>query len=584
MTMTVDEQTHAAARLAGLRGWMAAQGVDGLLLTTADAHQSENPPDHDRSLCWLTGFTGSLGQALVLPDAAVLFVDGRYQAQARQEVPSDLWQIAHLHDTPPATWPAAQGLRIGFDPMLWTVDQQRSLARGPRMVPLPNDPFQAIWNDRPAPPRGKIRSMTSPDRTDKLGEIGARLRKEGIDLWAATRPDDIAWLFDIRGSDVEMNPLALSFALIAADGTAEWFVDAEKLSSDPPTGVSAYPMTAFLPRLALRAANLTVGLDPAFAPVAVADCITTAGGTVREQPDPVMLRKACKSPVELAGYRRAHLADAVAWARFLAWLDTAVPTRAASGDPVTECEAADAILTMRRAESGFLEPSFATISAAGPNAAMCHYSPSRERDMPILPDMLFLLDSGGQYLDGTTDATRTVAFGPQSATRRAAATAVLRGFLALSMARFPTGTFPHQLDALARAPLWAMGLDYDHGTGHGVGHNLLVHEYPHRFGKRANPFRLEPGNIMTIEPGYYRDGDYGLRVENQVELVAAGEGFCAMEPLTLVPIDLSFTERADLSQGERTWLNAYHTRVRDSLMSLVPEEVRDWLTRMTRPI
>lgn len=587
MTTTgTEERVTERARLAALRTWIQAQGLDGLLLTTADAHQSENPPDHDQTLRWLTGFTGSLGHALVLQDEAVLFVDGRYQVQARQQVDLALWTIAHLEDSPAETWPGAQGKAIGYDPMLWTASRRGRLARKLALVPLRSDPFQALWNDRPAPPKGRVRQVHGMDvtATEKLGQVAQGLRADDIDLWVTTRPDDIAWLFNIRGSDVPMNPVALSCALIGSDGKAEWFIDADKLQEAVPPGVAVLPRDSFLEHLSQRAPGRTIGMDPAFAPAAVADTITEAGGHLRERDDPIMLIKARKSPAELAGYRTVHQADAIAWVRFLSWLTVAVPQRAALGTPVTECEAAERILSLRGADPGFLECSFGTISAAGPNAAMCHYAPSPEHDMPILPDMLYLLDSGGQYLGGTTDATRTLAFLPQPDNRRAAATAVLRGFLSLSMARFPKGTFPHQLDALARAPLWAIGLDYDHGTGHGVGHNLLVHEYPHRFGRQANSFGLEPGNIMTIEPGYYREGEYGIRVENQVELIEEPDGFCSMLPQTLIPIDLSYIDIAALSRAEIQWLNAYHAQVRERLAPHLPETDRVWLLAATAAV
>jgi len=587
MTTTgTEDRTTFRARLTALRTWIQGQGLDGLLLTTADVHQSENPPDHDQTLRWLSGFTGSLGHALVSQDEAVLFVDGRYQVQARQQLDLELWKIAHLENSPAETWPGAQEKTIGYDPMLWTANQRRSLARKLALVPLRSDPFQALWNDRPAPPKGRVRQVEGLDLSvsEKLGQVARGLQTSGIDLWVTTRPDDIAWLFNIRGSDVPMNPVALSCALIGSDGTAEWFIDADKLKDVAPAGLTVLPQARFLDRLRERAPDQTIGMDPAFAPAAVADAVAESGGQLREQDDPIMLLKARKSPAELAGYRTAHHADAIAWVRFLAWLTAAAPQRAALGTPVTECEAADRILSLRRAHPSFLECSFATISAAGPNAAMCHYAPSPEHDMPILPEMLYLLDSGGQYLEGTTDATRTLAFLPQSDDRRKTATAVMRGFLSLSMARFPKGTFPHQIDALARAPLWTLGLDYDHGTGHGVGHNLLVHEYPHRFGQRPNAFGLEPGNIMTIEPGYYREGDYGIRVENQVELIEEPDGFCTMRPMTLVPIDLSFIDISALTRAEVLWLNAYHAQVRDSLAPHLPEADRVWLLAATAAV
>ena len=589
--------TPSRVRLAALRGWMKTSSLDGYLVTSADAHQSEDCPDHDRTLRWLTGFSGSLGRALVLADRAILFVDGRYQVQASQQVDLELWEIVHLLHTPPEDWIAAHGagLKIGFDPMLWTVNQAQALRRrlnaaNAQLVPRADDPFDAIWTDRPAPPCAPVREMSEAlageSGAHKRGRLREHLAAESIAVWVESRPDEIAWLLNMRGSDIPMHPVPLSFALIPAEGPMEWFVAPEKIQDatiDP--DVTVFPYSALADRTRALGAELhNAGLDPGFAPDALALMLTEAGVSLVEQSDPIMSMKAVKNPAELDGYRNAHIADGAAWVNFLAWLDREVPLRAAAGNPVTECEAAETATRFRAEQDGFLEASFTPIAAAGSNAAMCHYAPTPGYDAPILPDGLFLLDSGGQYRGGTTDATRTVAFGPVSTAQRKTATAVLRGFLDLSMARFPTGTFPHQLDALARAPLWALDLDYDHGTGHGVGHNLLVHEHPHRFGPRANSFPLVPGNIMTIEPGYYAEGQYGLRIENQVELVEVSPGFCAMTPLTLVPIDLSFMDIGALSDVQRGWLDAYHDRVRSVLLDRVAPDARAWLIERTQPI
>lgn len=574
-------------RITALRGWMDSKGLDGFLLTTADAHQGEDPPDHNRALRWLTGFSGSLANAVVTADRAVLFVDGRYLVQAAQQLDRSVWEIAHLHDYPPSRWLAenAVGSRIGFDPMLWTVAQARTL---PGLIAA-DDPFVAIWPDRPAPPLGPVREMpemlAGETGAAKRARLRAALAGAGVDLWVETRPDDIAWTLNLRGSDVPMHPVPLSFALFPAAGPVEWFIAPEKLSGIAlPPDVVAQRTGGLIERLAALAAGARVGLDPVFAPEALGAVIRAAGGTVVEMADPITAMKALKTPAELAGYREAHIADGAAWVEFLAWLSTEVPKRAVAGKPISESEAAARIGAFRHAQPGYLEPSFTAIAAAGSNAAMCHYAPVPGEDAPILPDRLFLLDSGGQYRGGTTDATRTVAFGPVPAHIRVAATAVLRGFLALSMARFPVGTFPHQLDALARVPLWALALDYDHGTGHGVGHNLLVHEHPHRFGKRANPFPLEPGNVMTIEPGYYAEGEFGLRIENQVEVVADGAGFAMFRPLTLVPIDLSLFELAGFTEAELHWIDAYHARVWEVLEPCLSKATRIWLRAATEAV
>lgn len=383
-----------------------------------------------------------------------------------------------------------------------------------------------------------------------------------------------------------MNPVPLSFLLLDADGRAEWFVDSGKLATVDVSllttggGLAISSPVDFLPRLAVRAAGRAVVIDTDFVPAAVAQAIRAAGGRLVEEADPITLAKALKTESELQGYRDCHLQDGVAMVEFLAWLQE----RVATGRPPSELHAEECLLGLRSARPGFLEASFRTISAAGANAAMCHYTASPRSDAMLVTTAPYLVDSGGQYTTGTTDVTRTVMSGPASEEMRLAYTAVLQGFIALHDARFPAGTMGHQLDVLARLPLWRLGLDYDHGTGHGVGCNLLVHEYPHRFAKKANPYGLVPGNIMTIEPGFYRAGSFGMRIENQVEVVADGPGFCRFSALTLVPIDLAMVDSQVLSPREISWIDRYHDRVRDRLCDLVSTNARDYLIRATRPL
>ena len=600
MTSSSPSLSHAD-RLTALRGWMADEGIDAYLVSSADAHQSEDCPDHDRCLFWLTGFSGSLGRALVLKERAVIFVDGRYQVQAGRQVETRLWQIAHLHQTPPGRWiaehaapSASKPLRVGYDAMLWSVNQANDLRKalascGAELIAL-SDPFDAIWADRPQAPLGAVRVM--PDAlagltsTDKLAMIREDMQESQIDLWVESRPDEIAWLLNRRGSDTPMHPVPLSFALIPEAGPVEWFIAPEKLSGDALAGldVTVSEPAQFLASLEAAAKGRQVGFDPFFAPDAVARAAQGAGADLVPRDNPIMLRKARKTPAELKCYRDAHHADGIAWVEFCHWLSSEVPARAANGNPIRECEAGAQINRFREGRAGYLEPSFKPISAVGPNAAMCHYNPTPGQDGALLPGSVYLLDCGGQYESGTTDATRSFAFGTCPEPLKGAATAVLKGFLSLSMARFPKGTFPHQLDALARMHLWQLGLDYDHGTGHGVGHNLLVHEYPHRLGKLPNCFGLEPNNIMTIEPGYYLEDGFGLRVENQVEVVGDADGFCHFEPLTLVPIDLSLFTLDTLSAAEIAWLDAYHARVRAALLDDVSAASRGWLIANTEPI
>ena len=586
-------------RLAALRVWMQKHGVQAYLVTSADAHQSEDCPDHDRTLAWLTGFSGSLGRALIFADRAVLFVDGRYQVQAAQQVDQSLWSIAHLNKTPPETVLAecTSPLSVGYAAMLWSVNQVKMVSTeitplGHRLIPVAHDPFDDIWADRPASPCGVLRQM--PDAVagetgaSKRGRLRARLRALGLGAWVMTRPDDIAWLTNTRGSDIAMHPVPLSFAILPSEGPMIWAIHPDKIdqgnvSLDP--DVKQIAPAGFLDHVTQISNNNRIGLDPAFAAHAVEDAIVVGGGTAVHMDDPVTVMKAAKNAVELAGYRDAHLKDGLAWTTFMAWLSDAVPARFDAGRPVTECEAADKVLALRAAQEGFLEASFNSISAAGSNAAMCHYAPNREDEVPVVPTDLYLLDSGGQYANGTTDATRTLAFADLPDETRQICTAVLKGFIGLSNARFPDGSFPHQLDALARAPLWALGLDYDHGTGHGVGHNLLVHEFPQRFGKLANAYPLHPGHIMTIEPGYYLEGQFGLRIENQVEVIADPDapGYLRFAPLTCAPIPLSLFDLAALSDAECAWLDAYHADVRARLSGQLSQEASDWMMAQTEP-
>lgn len=581
-------------RLGLLRAEIAVRGLDGLVVPRTDAYQSEITAPHDDCLRYLTGFTGSAGVVVVMAHRAVIFVDGRYQVQVRREVDMGLYDVEHLHDAPPETWLRANvraPMRIGVDPMRVNHAFFGRLAAacadaGAELVALSSDPFEAIWPDRPPPPLGPVRWV--PDErvgeraAEKQARIAEGLRRAGADFLVETQPDNIAWLLNVRGSDVPMNPVPHSFLVLRNDGRTEWFVDRRKLGNERMPGLEEITVSepqAFLPRLGDLAAGSVALIDPDFVPAGVGQAVVQAGGRLVEATDPVTVAKARKNAVELQGFRDCHVEDGIAQVEFLAWLSGAV-----ANGPVRELEAEARLHDFRATRPGFLEESFRTISAAGPNAALCHYASAPETDIEIGPDAPYLVDSGGQYETGTTDATRTVIFGPASAPVRAAYTAVLKGFVGLCSARFPQGTCGHQLDALARLPLWAIGLDYDHGTGHSVGHNLLVHEYPHRFAKKANPHGLVPGNIMTIEPGYYEAGAFGIRIENEVEVVAAGPGFCRFEALTLVPIDLGPVDHAALSPAEVAWIDDYHRRVWDRLGQLVSAEARDWLREVTRPV
>ncbi|MGK9172795.1 aminopeptidase P family protein [Yokenella regensburgei] len=580
--------------LTALRTLLAAMDVDGMIVPRADAYQSEDCAPHDDKLAWLTGFTGSAGLALVLRDRALIFVDGRYQVQVRNEVDTNDFEIHHLHNEPLPEWlntflPA--GSRIAFEPMLMVNSQFTALdATHCELVALSEDPFNAIWLDRPAPPCGTIHEMpvaiSGESSSDKRQRIAAVLAEKGADLLAITQPDNIAWLLNIRGSDVAMNPIAHSFALLSRDGELEWFVDHAKTHNLSGTLKSSLRLSAwhnFLPHCQQIAPGKKVMLDGDGAPVALRFAIEQHGGEILWHADPVTSIKAHKNAVELEGYRECHRQDGAAWVNFLAWLADEVPTREAAGQPLTELEAQQKQLYFRQQQPGFIQQSFHTISASASNAAMCHYHSSEATNTAITGANFYLNDSGGQYHNGTTDATRTLSFRTLSEAHRLHYTAVLKGFLSMLTLQFPGGTQGHQIDAFARRALWELGLDYDHGTGHGVGHQLLIHEQPQRIAKKVNPWPLVAGNIMTIEPGYYLADHYGIRIENQAEVVESRPGFCRFRSLTLIPIDLRQVERALLSEQEIVWLNDYHHLVRETLMPLVDSNARAWLTAATEP-
>lgn len=585
---------HTTSSLAALRQWLEANHLDGMIVPRADAWQSEYCAPYDEKLAWLTGFDGSAGLALVLKDKALLFVDGRYQVQARVQVNLDDVEIHHLHNEPLAQWLSQnvkEGTRIGFEALLMTnADFQQLSATPCELVPLNTSPFDTLWAGRPAAPAGLIREMpvevSGESSADKRQRAAKILAENNADYLAITLPDNIAWLLNVRGSDIPTSPVPLSFALLNRDGAVEWFVNDNKLSKLSDTVKEAFtisPQDAFIGRCQQISQGKRVMVDADSAPVALRFAIEPQGEIVW-QTDPITLMKAGKNSTELAGYRECHHQDGAAWVNFLAWLSREVPQRAAAGKPLTELDVQAQQLAFRERQPGFIEQSFATISASSSNAAMCHYHSSEVSNKPIGHDHFYLNDSGGQYHNGTTDATRTLAWGKVEPHQRLHYTAVLKGFLSLITLQFPSGTQGHQLDAFARRPLWELGLDYDHGTGHGVGHQLLIHENPHRLAKKVNPWPLVAGNIMTIEPGYYLADSHGIRIENQVEIVESRPGFCKFASLTLIPIDLSQVELHLLNEQEKQWLDDYHQQVRDVLSPLVDSDARPWLFEATAPI
>ncbi|HSR71801.1 MAG TPA: aminopeptidase P family protein, partial [Kiloniellales bacterium] len=593
-------------RLAALRAELARRGLDGFVVPHADAHQNEYlPPDAER-LAWLTGFTGSAGTAVVLADKAALFVDGRYTLQARDQVGEGLYEIRHLVREPPGRWLEGvlrKGARVGYDPWLHSEAQRGRLAKSvekaeAELVAVEDNPIDTLWIDRPAPPAAPIvphpLEYAGQGSAEKRMEIAGKLAEEAAEAVALSAPDSIAWLLNVRGGDVAHTPLPLSFAILQADGTLDWFVEPAKVGPELEThlgnGVRRHPPADFGPALAeLGREKRRVLVDPEGTAAWIFDRLREAGAEPVAGPDPCLLPKACKNAAELDGTRRAHERDGRALVRFLAWLEREIEARAGGPGP-SELELADRLRAFRAEHPLFRDLSFATISGSGPNGAIVHYRVTPESNRRLMPGELYLVDSGAQYPDGTTDVTRTVAIGTPSAEMRDRFTRVLKGHIAIARARFPKGTTGSQLDAIARYALWQAGLDYDHGTGHGVGSYLGVHEGPQRISTVPNRIPLEPGMIVSNEPGYYKTGGYGIRIENLVavtDLNDAGEDGREMrgfETLTLAPIDLRLVEPALLTPEEIDWLDAYHARVRAAHReSLDPAEAA-WLDRATRPL
>jgi Xaa-Pro aminopeptidase len=588
--------TASADRLAALRAELARQGVQGFLVPRADEHQGEYVPPSAERLAWLTGFTGSAGLAAVLPERAAIFVDGRYTLQAKNEVDAALYEQRHITEAPATAWIAANlksGQALGYDPRLHTlpeIDRYSAAAAkaGGTLEPLDTNPLDAVWKDRPAPPMAPVvpheLRFAGKSSADKRKEIASALAGDKIDAAVLTAPDSIAWLLNIRGGDVPYTPLPLSFAILRADASVELFIDAAKLAPGTQAflgnDVAVSPPARFGATLeSLKGKR--VQADPGSASSWVFDRLKAGGAAIHRAADPCLLPKACKNAAELDGSRAAHRRDGAALTRFLAWLAGAAPK-----GHLREIAVSDRLEELRRAGDHFRGLSFPTISGAGSNGAIVHYRASPASEKTLDPGSFYLVDSGAQYLDGTTDVTRTVAIGEPSAEMRDRFTRVLKGHIALAACRFPKGTTGSQLDALARHALWQVGLDYDHGTGHGVGSYLAVHEGPQRISKIANSQPLLPGMIVSDEPGYYRTGVYGIRIENLVAVVpvdheAAERPLYGFETLTLAPIDRNAIEPALMSDEEINWLDTYHARVRETLTPLVDQATAAWLAQAT---
>ena len=596
-----DDRTDRAAcapRLAALRAELTRRGLGGFVVPRADRYLNEYVPPSDERLAWLTGFTGSSGIAVVLADSAALFVDGRYQVQVREEVDSALFSIEHLVEQPPHAWikdnlPA--GAQLGFSPWLHTVDGAERLAKacadaGGSLVAVEENPIDVIWTDRPEPPLGPVvlhdLRYAGEDAASKIARLRGEMLDQSADTLMVSDPHAVSWLFNIRGSDIPHTPVVLAFATVPKTGRPTLFVDLRKLGNDVRSHLEEIadvrPNAAFERDLAtLGNEHRSLRLDPAACPDAIARLVVDNGGTLVRGADLVVPMKAIKNAAEIAGARAAQERDGVALTRFLAWFDRQAPR-----GKLTEIEAVQALETFRR-ETGVLKDiSFPTISGAGPNGAIVHYRVTEKSNRRIVPGELFLLDSGAQYEDGTTDVTRTIAVGPPTPDMRRNFTLVLKGHIAIARAVFPDGTNGAQLDSFARQFLWQHGLDFDHGTGHGVGSYLSVHEGPARISKLGSA-ALKRGMILSNEPGYYRTGSYGIRIENLILVTEAApvpgaeKPLNAFETLTLAPIDSRLVEPSMLTDAERRWLDAYHARVRETIAPLVDTATRAWLLAAT---
>jgi Xaa-Pro aminopeptidase len=598
----VSDRSFARRHLPLLRAELTALGLDGFVIPHDDEYQNEYIPAYAERLMWASGFSGSAGSAVVMSDRAVIFTDGRYTLQVRAQVDDAFFAYADIPDTSPEAWlgdNAKKGQRIGYDPMTHAASGLKRLEAaakkaGFELVPVSPNPIDRAWKDQPTRPVARIHphSMEFAGRSsaEKRAEVGKAVAAAGADAFLVTSPPSIAWLFNVRGGDVARTPLPLGRALVGKDGSATLFVAPEKVGNDLAAWLGAdvdiraeADVDAALEKLGREGRKVAV--DPALAPAAYVAALGRAGAAVVEMTDPCALPRATKNAAELAGTRMAHLRDGAAVTRFLHWL----ATKAQDGS-VDEITAAEKLESFRAETGKLVDLSFDSISGAGSNGAVVHYKVSTTTNKKLEPGTLFLIDSGAQYQDGTTDITRVAAIGTPSAEMRDRFTRVLKGHIGLATMRFPAGTTGHQLDMIARKPLWDAGLDYDHGTGHGVGSFLGVHEGPQRIAKAANSQALLPGMILSNEPGYYKTGEFGIRIENLIVVTPAspvdgGEReMMGFETVTLAPIARDLIEPALLSSEERAWLNAYHARVRAALTPLLPADVAAWLAAETRAV
>jgi Xaa-Pro aminopeptidase len=586
-----------AQRLADLRARFDTSGIDAMLVPRADEHLGEYVPASAERLAWLTGFTGSAGMAIVLRDRAAIFTDGRYTLQVTQQTDPALWERRHLTEEPPAEWLKAHaaGMRIGFDPWLYAEPAlARFEAAGITLVPTDANPIDAAWPDRPPLPASPLivhpARFAGREAGAKRAELAATLAAAGEDAVVLADPASSAWLLNIRGHDVPFTPLALAFAIANRNGAVDLFIDPGRADAEVRAHlgntVRLRPRSEFLPALEALGGQC-VRIDADATPAAITRHLRAAGAVLHLAEDPCRLPRASKNPTEQDGARDAHRRDGAAMVRFLAWFAAMAPT-----GTLTEIAAAEALLAERARSPLFRGESFPAIAGSGPHGAIVHYRASPESNRTITPDECFLLDSGAQYADGTTDITRTIwtGPGPAPALLRARATRVLRGHIALATLCFPEGVAGPHLDAIARRPLWDAGEDFDHGTGHGVGSYLSVHEGPVAFSRAARPVPIREGMILSDEPGFYATGEYGIRLENlllvrRADRPGATRPFLDFETLTLAPFDRALIDASLLTPAERSWIDGYHARVVAEIGPLIEDAATAaWLDAACAPL
>ena len=581
------DSTIQQERLDAIRKKLRSEGADGFILSNGDAFFSEYPPEHEKRLEWLTGFTGSSGTVVVLdheqPSRSAFFTDGRYTIQAKNEVDESLYEIHNISETTPLEWlkKNAAGDSIAYDEWLVSVaqlKQWREQVRNVLWVPMRPNPINEIWTERPAPTDAPAFAYpleyAGRSRSEKVMEIATWLCDNELDGVLLTQPESINWLLNIRGNDIEHTPLLLCQAIVTADGKMALYAPEHKVPKELREGLKLYA-PEFLRKHCKRWNFPTIALQPSVTPVRLQRALKASGTKIIHRQDPCTLPKALKNKVELQHIRQTHQTDGLALTKFLHWLDNY------EGE-ITEISASNRLEDFRKESTEFREPSFPTISGFGENGAIVHYRADEKSSLKFTEGNLYLVDSGGQYLGGTTDVTRTIAIGEPSDEMRENYTRVLQGHIAISTARFPKGTNGNQLDSLARMPLWQVGRDYDHGTSHGVGCYMGVHEGPQSISKRSNGVALQAGMVLSNEPGYYKTGEYGIRIENLVEVITTDHpNFLTFRPLTCAPLDRRLAVKEMLTDAEIEWWNDYHQWVWDSLNDSIPSEMKEWLKQAT---